>query len=112
MMEANWSLPDVLIVDSKNDLNVYFTATEAKPSCCGTDAVKEEEEAPSCCSAKAKESCCEPEEKVSCCGTNSSSCACQDQTSSMAGEAKTLATRLGITDLNEWAGKDTGCLAS
>ncbi|RSL55391.1 hypothetical protein CEP54_009439 [Fusarium duplospermum] len=76
----------VLIVDSKNDLNVYCTAAEAKPS------------------TEAKESCCKPEEKESCCGTDSSTCACQNQTSSMAGEAKTLATRLGITDLNEWAG--------
>lgn len=30
----------------------------------------------------------------------------------MASEAKTLATQLGITDVNEWAGKDTGRLAS
>jgi hypothetical protein len=30
----------------------------------------------------------------------------------MASEAKTLATQLGITDLNEWAGKNTGRLAS
>ncbi|RYP47569.1 hypothetical protein DL769_011306 [Monosporascus sp. CRB-8-3] len=94
----------ILIVDSKNDLNMYFTAAEAKPSCCGTDAVKEEDETPSCCSAEAKESCCKHEKKESCCGTNSSTCACHNQTSSMAGEAKTLATRLGITDLNEWAG--------
>jgi hypothetical protein len=112
MMETNWSLPDVLIVDSKNDLNVYLTATEAKPSCCGSDAVKEEKEVSSCCNAEAKESCCKPEEKQTCCRTNSSACTCQNQTSSMASEAKTLVTQLGITDLNEWAGKDNGRLAS
>ncbi|KAI8648762.1 Methyltranfer-dom domain-containing protein [Fusarium keratoplasticum] len=100
----NAGFNDVLIVDSKNDLNVYCTAAEAKPSCCGTDTVEEEEEAPSCCSAETKESCCKPEEKESCCGTNSSTCACQNQTSSMAGEAETLAAGLGITDFNEWAG--------
>ncbi|RYO97316.1 hypothetical protein DL764_007339 [Monosporascus ibericus] len=100
----NAGFNDILIVDSKNDLNTYFTAAEAKPSCCGTDAVKEEEKTSSCCSAEARESCCKQEEKESCCGTNSSACACNNQTSSMADETKTLATRLGITDLNEWAG--------
>ncbi|KAK7397981.1 hypothetical protein QQX98_012647 [Neonectria punicea] len=100
----NAGFNDVLIVDSKNDLNVYCTAAEAKPSCCGTDAVKEEQDLTSCCSAETKESCCKPKEKESCCETNSSTCACPKQTSSMACEAKTLATRLGITDFNEWAG--------
>jgi hypothetical protein len=111
-METNWSLPDVLIVDSKNDLNVYLTATETKPSCCGSDAVKEGKEVSPCCSVEARESCCKLEEKQSCCRTNSSACTCQNQTSSVASEVKTLATQLGITDLNEWAGKDTGRLAS
>lgn len=110
MMEPNWSLPDVLIVDSKNDLNVYCTAAEAKTSCCGINTVEEEEEAPSCCSSKTKENCCKPEEKESCCGADSSTCACQNQPSSMASEAETLAARLGITDFNEWAGKYTGRL--
>ena len=109
-METNWSLPDVLIVDSKNDLNVYLTATETKPSCCGSDAVKEGKEVSPCCSVEARESCCKPEEKESCCEADSSTCACQNQTSSMANEANTLAARLGITDFNEWAGKYTGWL--
>lgn len=100
----NAGFNDVLIVDSKNDLNVYFTATKTKPSCCGSDAVKVEMEVSPCCSEEAKESCCKPEEKQSCCNTNSSACTCQNQTSSMASEAKTLATQLGITDVNEWAG--------
>lgn len=100
----NAGFNDVLIVDSKNDLNVYCTAAEAKTSCCGIDTVEEEEEAPSCCSTEAKESCCKPEEKESCCGADSSTCACQNQPSSMASEAETLAARLGITDFNEWAG--------
>lgn len=112
MMETNWSLPDILIVDNKNDLNVYFTATETKLPCFGSDAVKEEKEVPPCCSAEAKESCCKPEEEQLCCNTNSSACTCQNQTSSMASEAKTLATQLGVTDLNEWAGKDTRRFAS
>ncbi|KAM5373255.1 hypothetical protein ACJZ2D_007084 [Fusarium nematophilum] len=100
----NAGFNDVLIVDSENDLNVYCTAAEAKPSCCGMDTVKEEEKSPSCCSAKAKESCCKPEEKESCCGADSSTCACQNQTGSSASEAKTLAAQVGIMDFNEWAG--------
>lgn len=112
MTETDWFLPDVLIVDNKNDLNVYFTATETKPSCCGSGAVKEKKEASPCYSVDARESCCKPEEKQSCCRTNSSACTCQNQTSSMASEAKTLATQLEMTNLNEWAGKDTERLAS
>ncbi|RYP07693.1 hypothetical protein DL765_009058 [Monosporascus sp. GIB2] len=68
------------------------------------DTVKEEEETPSCCTSEAKASCCKHEEKELCCGTHSLTCACRNQTSSMAAEAKTLATRLGTTDLNELAG--------
>ncbi|KAH7140966.1 SAM-dependent methyltransferase UbiE/COQ5 family protein [Dactylonectria macrodidyma] len=100
----NAGFNDVLIVDSKNDLNVYLTAAEAKTSCCGMDTVQEEETAPSCDGEKAKENCCKPEEKKSCCGANSSACGCQDQKSLMANEAETLAAQLGITDLNKWAG--------
>ncbi|RYO93570.1 hypothetical protein DL766_003942 [Monosporascus sp. MC13-8B] len=91
----NAGFNDILIVDNKNDLNMYFTAA---------DAVKEEEKTPSRCTAEAKASCCNHEEKGLCCGTHSLACACHNQTSSMAAEAKTLAPRLGITDLNEWAG--------
>ncbi|QKD57264.2 SAM-dependent methyltransferase UbiE/COQ5 family protein [Fusarium oxysporum Fo47] len=100
----NAGFGDVLIVDSKNDLNVYCTASEAKTSSCGIHTVEEEEEALSCCRSKVKESCCKPEEKESCCEADSSTCACQNQTSSMANETNTLAARLGITDFNEWVG--------
>ncbi|TDZ24699.1 Arsenite methyltransferase [Colletotrichum orbiculare MAFF 240422] len=106
----NAGFDDVLIVDSKNDMNVYFTAAEAKPSCCGTDTAKEEETSPTCCHAKARGSGCQPEERESCCGADSSIRASQNQTESMAHEAKTLATQLGITDFNEWAGEYTGRL--
>lgn len=109
MMETNSSLLDVLIVDSKNDLNVYCTAAEDKTSCCGTDADKEE--VSPCCDTVANDSPCKPEEKESCCRADSTACACQNQTSSMAKEAKTLASRSGITDFNEWAGEYTGRLA-
>ncbi|PNP78233.1 hypothetical protein FNYG_08425 [Fusarium nygamai] len=100
----NAGFGDVLIVDSKNNLNVCCTASEAKTSCCGIHTVEEEEEALSCCRSKVKEICCKPEEKESCCEADSSTCACQNQTNSMANEANTLAARLGITDFNEWAG--------
>ncbi|RMJ04686.1 hypothetical protein CDV36_014649 [Fusarium kuroshium] len=100
----NAGFNDVLIVDSKNDLNVYFTAVEAKISCSGMDTVEEEEEELSCFSSKMRENCCKPEEKESCCEADSSTCACRNQPSSMASEAETVAARLGITDFNEWAG--------
>ncbi|RSL89774.1 hypothetical protein CEP51_001099 [Fusarium floridanum] len=108
----NAGFNDVLIVDSKNDLNVYFTAVEAKISCCGMDTAEEEEEELSYFSSKMRENCCKPEEKESCCEADSSTCACRNQPSSMASEAETQAARLGITDFNEWAGKHTGRFGS
>ncbi|RSM07713.1 hypothetical protein CDV31_008493 [Fusarium ambrosium] len=100
----NAGFNDVLIVDSKNDLNVYFIAAESKTSCCEIDIVEEEAEAPSSCGSKTRENCYKPEEKESCCGNDMPTCACQNQPSSMASEAETVAARLGITDFNEWAG--------
>lgn len=98
-------------MDSKNDLNVYRTAAEDKPSTSGIDAIREEQDALSCCSAETRKTCCKLDEKESCCGTKTSTCACQTRTSSMGDEAKTMASRLDIRDLNEWAGKYTGHLA-
>ncbi|KAM0420891.1 hypothetical protein ACHAPT_011280 [Fusarium lateritium] len=94
----NAGFEDVLIVDSKNDLNVYLTAAEIQAPCCGVNTVKGGE--------RANKNCCKPEEKETCCGADSSTCAatCQNQTNSVAGEANTVAARLGITDFNEWAG--------
>ncbi|RSM01359.1 hypothetical protein CEP52_008616 [Fusarium oligoseptatum] len=59
----NAGFNDVLIVDSKNDLNVYFIAAESKTSCCEIDIVEEEAEAPSSCGSKTRENCYKPEEK-------------------------------------------------
>jgi hypothetical protein len=96
---TNLHAPDLLIVDSKNDLNVYLTAAEDGTLCCGTAA----EKVSSCCSAEKQATCCEPEQKESCCQSCSSICGCQDKTS-IASEAKKLAASLGIIDFNEWAG--------
>ncbi|KFY02504.1 hypothetical protein V490_00479 [Pseudogymnoascus sp. VKM F-3557] len=90
---------DPLIVDTKNDLNVYLTAAEDGTSCCGTGA----EKASSCCNVEMQVRCCKPEQKESCCQSSSSTCGCQDKTS-MASDAKKLAASLGIMDFNEWAG--------
>ncbi|KFY31389.1 hypothetical protein V493_01159 [Pseudogymnoascus sp. VKM F-4281 (FW-2241)] len=90
---------DPLIVDTKNDLNVYLTAGEDGTSCCGTGA----EKVSSCCNAEMQARCCKPEQKESCCQPGSSTCGCQDKTS-MASEARKLAASLGIMDFNEWAG--------
>lgn len=96
---TNLHAPDPLIVDTKNDLNVYLTAAEDGTSCCGTDA----EKASSCCNAEMQARCCKPEQKESCCQSSSPTCGCQDKTS-MASDAKKLAASLGIMDFNEWAG--------
>ncbi|KAH0592664.1 hypothetical protein MHUMG1_09657 [Metarhizium humberi] len=101
----NAGFHDVLIVDSKNDLNVYCTTAELKPSSHPeTDAMQEERAVPSCCSTGARAICCQPEDKESCCQDNSSSCSCQKQSTSMATQVTTLAGQLGIADFNEWAG--------
>jgi arsenite methyltransferase len=91
---------DLLIVDSKSDLNVYLTAAENGKSCCGTVA----EKSPSCCSVKKQATCCMLDQKESCCQSGSSTCGCQDKTP-MASEAKMLAVE--IMDFNEWAGMNT-----
>ncbi|KFY67390.1 hypothetical protein V496_01581 [Pseudogymnoascus sp. VKM F-4515 (FW-2607)] len=90
---------DPLIVDTKNDLNVYLTAGEDGASCCGTGA----EKVSSCCNAEMQARCCKPEQRESCCQSGSFTCGCQDKTS-MASDAKKLAASLGIMDFNEWAG--------
>ena len=72
---------DVLIVDTKSDLNVYFTANEAPPSCCkGTNRDTDQD---------------------------SSSCAPPELASSLETGDGVLVYGSGITDFNEWAGKCT-----
>jgi len=90
---------DLLIVDSKNDLNVYLSAADDGTSCCVTAI----ENPSSCCSAEKQATCCQPEQKASCCQSGSSTCGCQGKTS-MASEARKSVASLGIMDLNEWAG--------
>lgn len=90
---------EILIVDSKNDLNVYLTAAEDGTSCCGAA----EDKVSSCCSVQKQATCCKPGQKESCCQSGSWACNCQDKTS-MASEAKKLAASIGIMDFNEWAG--------
>jgi arsenite methyltransferase len=85
---ANYCAIDVLVVDSKNDLNVYMTGAEGETSCCG---------------AVTENKCCIPEQKETGCQPGSSTCSCQDETS-MANETHQLAAALGIVDFNEWAG--------
>lgn len=85
---------DVLIVDSRNDLNVYMTAADGEASCCG--AVTESK----CCITDQKETCYQP---------GSSTCDCQDKTS-IAKESQQLAAALGIVDFNEWAGMNIAAL--
>ena len=98
--------PDLLIIDSKNDLNVYLTAAEDGTSCCGTAA----EKVSSCCSVEEQATYCKLDQKQSCCQSGSSTCGCQDKTS-MASEAENLAASMGIMDFNEWAGTNiTGSL--
>ncbi|SPO06211.1 related to arsenic methyltransferase Cyt19 [Cephalotrichum gorgonifer] len=82
----NAGFRDAVIVDSKSDLNVYFTAADGTTSCCAPPG-----DGASCCApAPDATSCCAPaKDATSCCG--------------VADEAKKLASH-GITDFNEWAG--------
>ncbi|KAJ4317807.1 hypothetical protein N0V84_007169 [Fusarium piperis] len=91
----NAGFKDIVIVDSKSDLNVYHTVTDGEPSCCGADSPKGQDEVPACRSQEMEQSSYAPGEQESC---------LQSQTSSTADGTSRLANRLGITDLNEWAG--------
>ncbi|KAI8685343.1 Methyltranfer-dom domain-containing protein [Fusarium keratoplasticum] len=84
---------DILIVDSNCDLNVYWSAADGEPPCCGADASRGQDETPSCCSQEVEHGSY----------TNQEPCH-QNQTGSIADEASRLANQLGITDFNEWAG--------
>ncbi|KZL87538.1 sam-dependent methyltransferase coq5 family protein [Colletotrichum incanum] len=85
---------NVIILDSKSDLNVYYTALGDETSCCGTKDYSK---------SKGEESCV-LKEKVLSCGASSSICAQQEDDHLTPSEAKEQATSLGVTDLNEWAG--------
>ena len=78
-------LTDVLIVDTKSDLNVYFTANEAPPSCCnsaGGDLTQD-----------------------------SSSCAPSKSAVFFETGGNGPSDRSDVTDFNEWAGKSShSCL--
>ncbi|PTD05694.1 hypothetical protein HYE67_003105 [Fusarium culmorum] len=71
---------NILIVDTKSDLNVYFTAHENESSCCGN------------------------EQTNSACGAGLSTCAPQNSSTELADGQDILGDRLGIADFNEWAG--------
>ncbi|KAM6534202.1 hypothetical protein FALCPG4_007134 [Fusarium falciforme] len=89
----NSGFEDILIVDSNHDLNVYWSAADGEPPCCGVDTSKTQGELLYCCSQDLKHGSY----------TEQESCP-QDQPSLMADEASRLAYQLGITDFNEWAG--------
>ncbi|OBS20436.1 hypothetical protein FPOA_06806 [Fusarium poae] len=76
----NAGFEDVLIVDTKSDLNVYFTAHDNESSCCGNEQVG------------------------SACRVDSSACNPQKPATDSVNSEYILSDRLGITDLNEWAG--------
>lgn len=78
-------------MDSNSDLNVYWSAAEGEPPCCGADTPKAQDEVSSCCSQEVKD------------GSHTKQVSCHQ--SIMADEASRLTTQLGITDFNEWAGK-------
>ncbi|CAG1996637.1 unnamed protein product [Fusarium graminearum] len=79
----NAGFQDILIVDTKSDLNVYFTAQENESSCCGN------------------------EQTNSACGAGLSTCAPHNSSTELADGQDILGNRLGIADFNEWAGKYT-----
>ncbi|KAI8689477.1 Methyltranfer-dom domain-containing protein [Fusarium sp. Ph1] len=89
----NAGFEDILIVDSNCDLNVYWSAADGEPPCCGADTSKTQDEASYCCSQDLKHGSYTEQEPCP-----------QDQPSLMAGEADRLANQLGITGFNEWAG--------
>jgi arsenite methyltransferase len=82
--EAN-KQPDIRIIDSKHDLNVYLTAAQEPETSAG------------CCEPSSKDKssgCCGPpseDEPKGCCG-------------SMASIAKEIAKDIGDMDWNEWVG--------
>ncbi|KAM0420122.1 hypothetical protein ACHAPD_003691 [Fusarium lateritium] len=79
----NAGFKDVLIVDTKSDLNVYFTAHENGSSCCGN------------------------EEAASTCSVASPACGSQIFATGFGNDQGIRSDRLGIADFNEWAGKFT-----
>jgi SAM-dependent methyltransferase len=90
---------DILIVDSKSDLNVYFTASEhgKQETCCSS----EQRETSQCCppdtSAAPSNECCASDKKEACCLPTPAE-------SSLATMAKELTKDMGDIDWNEWVG--------
>ncbi|KAJ4179034.1 hypothetical protein NW755_012772 [Fusarium falciforme] len=81
---------DILIMDSNRDLNVYWSAADGEPPCCGTDTSKTQDELLYCYRQDLKHDSY----------TEHESCP-QDQPSLIADEASRLAYQLSITDFNE-----------
>ena len=89
-----WSAeePEILIADTKSDLNVYLQTNEdgsKKAECCVPEK-EERKEREKCCESSIK-TCYEPKSS-SCCATN---CCADEKTP----------TCLAESDLNEWVGK-------
>lgn len=103
----NAGFEDILIVDNKSDLNVYFTAEGDGSQGCGPGANAPGDESSSCCEPclgpPKQAGCCSPEEEDSCCGDQSAKKG-QDQDGSFQTGAQKMAADLGYPDFNEWAG--------
>ena len=89
---------DLLIVDSKNDLNVFLTAEKAWALCCGTAV----EKVSSCNSGENQATQVEIDQSDTCCQSGSSTSG-QSKTSIVSEVEKSVNSR-GIKDLNEFAG--------
>lgn len=105
---------DVVIADTKSDLNAYVDIGEdgtKKGDCCGP--AEEKPKAAGCCAPavqKAEEGCCSVKAKESCCSTEAKKdrCAPKEMPPSCCGEPGSLEglrEAIGSTDLNEWVGK-------
>jgi hypothetical protein len=79
-------MPDILIVDNKHDLNVYFNTEDNEPTskCCTSDESRPKDDS----------------------STSSQTPPSQQQTGALPQEARRLASGMVIEDLNEWAGKE------
>lgn len=97
--------PGILIIDTKNDLNVYLTAADSRPSCCGLNASPVAEES-ACCSAETPVGGCVPRQtQQNCCQPSATGCGRRTEEPLLATNAQDAVASLSITDFNEWAGK-------
>ncbi|OLN87083.1 putative arsenite methyltransferase [Colletotrichum chlorophyti] len=89
------SIYDALILDGNSDLNVYFTLTDENTACCSVDKGV----------GGKTDIMCVTKEEDSDRAAEPSACGEQSKSHLTPGEAKEQADLLGMTDLNEWAGK-------